>query len=315
MRRFDEKLESMANAVRSGDISWKFAIRQIEEANVASLEQILLFANERARSREEVHAAREEQMRLSADERVRAVEEAHAARIENIARQHAMETEHRREVSDLEKNRLQTIIDAERLAKNQSIAEQNLLTKIGGIVGHYHIDPVSGRISYSSLDISRKDVFQRHSIVSEIYEKKFMPFRELLPAGEFGQVGNYIRFTTLRPSPAKEPLIDLSPVRGFIGWEVNEAQYNRMISLCQKFFGYFPAPYNTPGTGRVHLRIDALNGIVAAGNAVNAELEKRYQADKKAYDAEVARATAVSFPSCAFDALARKVNELLAKLR
>jgi hypothetical protein len=71
--------------------------------------------------------------------------------------------------------------------------EKILLEKIGYIVGHYGLDPVTSMISQRSLDISKMDIFKRHAIVAEIYEKRFLPFKELLAANpELEQVKTYI---------------------------------------------------------------------------------------------------------------------------
>jgi hypothetical protein len=59
---------------------------------------------------------------------------------------------------------------------------------------------------------------------------------------------------------------------------------------------------------------EKLGPIEEAGARVNAELERRYQAAKSEYDAEVRRAAAAPFPSAVFDSLVTKVNGFLKQL-
>ncbi|MDR1361776.1 MAG: hypothetical protein LBJ16_01005 [Holosporaceae bacterium] len=58
--------------------------------------------------------------------------------------------------------------------------EKALLRKIGYIVGHYGLDPTTSTIETRAADMLEMDVLQRHKVVTEIYERKFLPFKEFL---------------------------------------------------------------------------------------------------------------------------------------
>jgi hypothetical protein len=57
--------------------------------------------------------------------------------------------------------------------------ERALVERIGYIVGHFGLDPVANMISVRSVDILAMDILKRYGTVSEIFEKRFVPFQEL----------------------------------------------------------------------------------------------------------------------------------------
>jgi hypothetical protein len=72
--------------------------------------------------------------------------------------------------------------------------------------------------------------------------------------------------------------------------------------------------WNKYGNNSEGAQTNYIRTIPTAVGKYNAAVSK-FNEEKTAYDAEVLRATAVAFPSVAFDVLARKINELLAKLK
>jgi hypothetical protein len=142
-------------------------------------------------------------------------------------------------------------------------------------------------------------------------------------------VGEYVKCTIVdKKSPTREPDVDVHNIGAWGEPTVNEAQYNRMISLHLNFFGWVPAHHhgNWSEYGVTHMagghrdrngwwRFEGEQGIYQAGNRVNAELDRRYREAKSAYDAQVTQASTIAFPSVVFDDLVDQVNGLFKKLK
>jgi hypothetical protein len=77
-------------------------------------------------------------------------------------------------------------VEVERLIQlAEAEKEKALLEKIGYVVGHHGLDPATSMIGTRSADILKMNVFQRHSTVADIYEKKLAPFGELYGRADF----------------------------------------------------------------------------------------------------------------------------------
>jgi hypothetical protein len=176
MGQFSEQLQNLSAFVQRGQMTLEAALSIAESEHRRSMETVLVMAGTR-----------------------------HRDQLENEATRNRVELDHQQEINRLERERLQAIADAERTKREAEEKERILVARIGGIVGHCKLDPVSDRISYGSLDISRMDVFQRHNIVSEIYEKKFVPFREFLVSENLDQIKRYLVSTKIDMPLPKHP--------------------------------------------------------------------------------------------------------------
>ncbi|MDR2645872.1 MAG: hypothetical protein LBC04_01690 [Holosporaceae bacterium] len=145
-------------------------------------------------------------------------------------------------------------IEAERirLMLTEMEKEKALLEKINDIVVRYGLDPTTSMISQRSADILKMDILQRHSVVSEIYEKRFLPFQELFAREDLGvittqedltTIGKYIDGTIIDPEPSypgghpgervADPGISWGTgVSGWRGWTVHNSWF------LQRWRGY-----------------------------------------------------------------------------
>jgi hypothetical protein len=202
---------------------------------------------------------------------------------------------------------------------------KELVTKIGQICSANHINPATSIISQRASDIAAMDIFKRNRTLSEIYEKRFLPFQEFFKSEALSTINTYITGTKIRKTnPVREPDVNVSNCNRWEEPTILECEYNRMISLHQSFFGCVPDAHNGNWSewGMTHMSGGKRNRhgwwklahIWEAGARVNTELERRYKAAKSEYDAEVRRAAAAPFPSAVFDSLVTKVNGFLKQL-
>jgi hypothetical protein len=237
----------------------------------------------------------------------------HRDQLENAAARNRVELDHQEEINRLERERLQAIADAERTQREIEERERILIARIGSIVGHYHLDPVSDRISYSSLDISRMDIFQRHSLISEVYEKKFMPFRELFDRADLSVVEQYKNDTLINAEPVHPGSRENANtpwgtgIPGVRGWTVANSWFLKRWTGDQTtiIFVKEGSYSEVPDFIRDHW-----NPALAAYDRALAE----YNRLKDERATRIEEAKAIVFPSETFDRLTSQVNEFLGKL-
>jgi hypothetical protein len=212
--------------------------------------------------------------------------------------------------------------------KKAAQKEKELIAKIGWICSTNHLNPATSIVSQRSSDISAMDTFEGYCMVSEIYEKRFLPFQELLGIETLNIIKGYITDAKIssKTKPVREPNVDVSDRNKWKEPTILECEYNRMISLHRSFFGRAPKAhsYNWSEHGFIHMASDnffcrkhayeKLGPIWDAGARVNAELERQYQVAKSKYDVEVRMASKVPFPAAVFDSLVTSVNGFLKQL-
>jgi hypothetical protein len=218
-------------------------------------------------------------------------------------------------------------VELERLIQlAEAEKEKTLLEKIGYIVGHYGLDPTTSMISQRSLDISQMDIFQRHKVVTEIYEKKFLPFREFLNTEDLETIGKCVadirvnKALPIHPNAILGPLPDFSCDwdRGGYGsthgaWLIGGeavANWARHWSGGMRVHRWW---WNKQGSNSEGSQDNYARAFPEATKRYNAAVATYNQA-KSSYDADVKRASDVEFPSATFDTLVDKVNGCLKKL-
>ncbi|MDR2781410.1 MAG: hypothetical protein LBB21_03055 [Holosporaceae bacterium] len=216
---------------------------------------------------------------------------------------------------------LATRVELERLLQlAEAEKEKALLEKLGYIVGHYGLDPVTSMIGVRSADILGMNIFQKHSTVSEIYTKKFLPFQELLIPVELNSVKRYIDDIKIGAEPVKP-----SYIRGVFnrGWgdrawnTVYDADMQflmnkyRMLDIAYNRWGWdFAEVHTSHAYGGEWDNIRMYNHYMALENS---ERDQIYAKAKSDYEAAKARAEATLIPTV-FDGLVDSVNGFLKRL-
>jgi hypothetical protein len=260
-----------------------------------------------------------EQIVLLANERFHGV-------LESTAERHTEEIRRQQEVFDLERERLRAIADAERAARETREAELELVTKIGRIASHHGLDPATSIIGVRSLDISRMDTSRKHSVVSEIYEKKFLPFQELLNAEDLGVIVRYLSDTTVGEAPIRPTHMgDIFLIRNYHrapgGWCWGNIHVSDMQLLIRKHGMRSDVALAWRGDGTAQIvgdddrREDAnLAEYARCRNLENTERDSTYAREAAEYNLRKGRAESAPFPSTIFDNFVDTVNGFLRRL-
>ena len=217
-------------------------------------------------------------------------------------------------------------VEAERVMLMLTEMEKALLEKIGYVVGHYGLDPVTSMIGTRSSDILGMDVLKRHAVVSEIYEKRFLPFGGLLPDEDLQIIGEYGLKVQINVALPTHPDAVMGTLPDFsCDWDrgVYGSTHGAWLIRGEAVANW---ARHWSGGMRVHTLWWNKWGNNSEGSQDNyarafPEATKRYNAAvatynqaKVAYDADVKRASDVEFPSVTFDTLVDRVNGYLKKL-
>jgi hypothetical protein len=168
-------------------------------------------------------------------------------------------------------------------------------------------------IGTRSADILKMDIFQKHNTVAGIYEKKFLPFGELLPSEELNSVKLYLDDTKIGEAPAHPGPREMADtpwgtgIRGVRGWTVTNS--------------WFLKKWTGDQTEKIWVREGSYSEVsdfwkdhwspaLAAYDGALAE----YNRLKTQYDTSIKNASSLEFPSVTFDNLVSKVNGFFKKL-
>jgi chromosome segregation ATPase len=266
--------------------NWSGVVSRIEDNHLASVRQTTLVANEGLRSA-----------------------------LESADRRRIIELKQQEKTFNLEKEKLQKINEKlekknEKLQKELDDSKENIKNlrdtlsttiKIARIVSYDHID-FEDIIGVSSHDIANMSIHDARDTVSKIYKEKFAPFSEFLSTKKMSKIEEYLRYSDIADLAQYGP-IDLNAINEIFSFDVDEAQYNRMISLHEKLYGFSP---NTPeikrlGYGIINVSHDAVNILLDIGNNLNVKL-KEWQSKNS---------DKAKLPAKVFDSLVKEVNDIL----